>query len=191
MASLKCVLRKYGSQPNELLTALSSMTRSELLRELVGLVLASELRLSARGKSGKSSLCAQFYRYHGANPHVAEWLLSAARSSKYEDHREHYSIGGLFEQMRWDSSVSVSRTDKFKITNDLQSCYVRLILMRDASFCGFFELSRTSEADALVVDGCAWTDFARAHEAELWPETAARKKPANAAQAELALRETA
>ena len=189
--TLTQVIRKYRCQPNQLLAALSSITGNELLHELVGLVSTGGLRLRSRRKDGKPSLCEQFYRYHAANPEVADWFLGAAQSLKHEERREHYGIGGLFERMRWDAHVSVSRTDKFKIPNDLQSCYVRQILMRDPSLCGFFELCRTSKADVLVVDGRQWTDFAQEHEAELWPEPTPRKRPTIAAQAEMALRETA
>lgn len=183
-------VRKYRSQPGKLLTALSSLTRIELLRELVDLVSAGEIRLGGRGKDGKSSLCERFYRYHSANPDVAEWFISAAQLLRREEHLERYSIGALFEKIRWDVRIGIIKADGLRIPNDFQSCYARLVLMRDPNLCGLFELRRISNADALVVDSCRWTDFAIEHEAELWPERAPRKKPANVAQAELALRET-
>ena len=61
--------------------------------------------------------------------------------------------------------------------------------MRDPSLCGLFELRRTSNADALVVDGRSWADFAKEYQAELWPHRAAKEKGAGDGQAELSLRE--
>ncbi len=49
--------------------------------------------------------------------------------------------------------------------------------MRDPSLCGLFDL-KASDADALVVDGRPWSEFAKEHEAELWPERTAKKKAA-------------
>lgn len=83
--------------------------------------------------------------------------------------RERYGIGALLEKIRWDAQLGIIKTDEFRISNDFQSCYVRYVLMRDPTLCGVFKLSKTSDADPLVVDGGAWTDFAKEHEAELWP----------------------
>lgn len=169
---IKRVLRKYRRQPNELLTALSSTPQGELLRAFVELFTAGELRLHSRKR--KRPLCPRFYRYHKANPHVADWFLSAAQSLKQEQKREHYGIGALLEKIRFDVQVGIIKTDGFRICNDFQSCYARLVLMRDASLCGLFTI-KPSDADALVVDGRTWTDFTKEHEIELWPERAQRK----------------
>jgi len=176
----KRVLRQYRRQPDELLTALSSTPTAKLLSTFVELFTAGELRLHSRKR--KRSLCPRFYRYHKTNPHVADWFLCAAQSLKREQHREHYGIGALLEKIRFDAQVGVIKTDGFRICNDFQSCYARLVLMRDASLCGLFTI-KPSDSDALVVDGRSWTDFAREHETELWPERAAQKKTAHSADA--------
>jgi hypothetical protein len=175
MDLLKRVLRKNRRQPNELQTALSSMTPDELVRGVVDLFTAGELRLHSRKR--KRSLCPRFYRYHKANPHVAEWFLQAAQSLKREQHHDHYGIRALLEKIRFDVHLRIvkSESDGFRIANEFQACYVRQIVMRDPSLCGFFTIN-PSAADALVVDGRAWDDFAKDHEAELWPERAAKKK---------------
>lgn len=188
MDSLKSVLRKHRRQPNELLTALSAKTPGELLRGLVELVTSGELRLHSRKR--KASLCPRFYRYDKANQHVAGWFLSAAQALKREQHRERYGIGALLEKIRWDVRVGIIKTDSFRISNDFQACYVRQVLMRDPSLCGLFKL-KPSNADALVVDGRTWTDFAREHESELWPERAAKKSAATAGQFQMPLSEIA
>lgn len=188
MNFLKRVLRKYRRQPDELTGTLAAMPAGELVRGLVGLVSAGELRLHSRKR--KPSLCPRFYRYDKANPHVAEWFLLAAQELKQDEHRERYGIGALLEKIRWDVRLGIIKTDSFRISNDFQACYVRQVLMRDPSLCGLFELKH-SNADALVVDGRTWTDFAREHESELWPERAAQKKAATTGQPELPLSETA
>jgi len=172
---LKQVLRKYRRQPNEMLTALSSTPQGELLSAFVDLYTAGELRLHSRKRARRKNLCAKGYAYDRANPWVKDWFLSAARE-KRDEGRTHYSIGNLLEKLRHDVAHGIVRVDDFRISNDLQSYYVRQVLMRDASLCGLFDLRRTSDADALVVDGRTWTDFAKDHEAELWPERTARKK---------------
>ena len=188
--TLKQAIRKYRTQPDALLSALSIIAPGELMCGIVELVTARELRLHSRAR--KRSLCERFDRYDKANPHVGEWLLSAAQELKEERHRERYGMGALLEKIRWDASLGIIEMDGLRISNDFQSCYVRQVLMRDPSLCGPFKVSRTSDADALVVDRRQWADFAKEQEAELWPEPTPKKKgPANSAQLELALGETA
>lgn len=188
MDSLKSVLRKQRRNPDELLTALAARVASgELVRGIVQLFTAGELRLHSRKR--KRSLCPRFYRYDKANPHVSEWFLFAAQTLKRDDRRERYGIGALLEKIRWDVRVGIIKTDSFRISNDFQACYVRQVLMRDPRLCGLFDL-KPSNADALVVDGRTWTDFAREHESELWPGRAAKKNAA-AGQSEMPLSETA
>jgi hypothetical protein len=186
---LKQIIRKYRTQPDALPSALSAITPSELMRGIVELVTARELRLHSCNR--KLPLCLRFYRYDEENSHVGEWLLSAAQKLKEEQHRERYGMGALLEKMRWDVSFGITETESRRISNDFQPCYVRQVLMRDPSLCGLFKVSRTSSADALIVDGRSWADFAKEHEAELWPEPAPKKKPAKTTQSELALGGTA
>lgn len=182
MDSLKRVLRKHRRQPDELLTALLAMMPGELVRGVVELFSAGELRLHLRKR--KRPLCPRFYRYDKANAHVAGWFLNAAQALKQEQHRERYGIGALLEKIRWDVRVGIIKTDSFRISNDFQACYVRQVLMRDPSLCGLFEL-KSSDADALVVDGLSWSEFAKEHEAELWPGRTTKKKAAQSIQSKL------
>lgn len=171
---LKKLLREHGRRrPSELAVALNALSLGELVRGVVELFAAGELRLHSRKR--KPSLCPRFYRYDKANSSVAGWFLQAAQDLKAEQHRARYGIGALLEKIRWDVRVGIIKTDGFRICNDFQACYARLVLMRDPSLCGLFTI-KPSDADALVVDGRSWSEFAREHEAELWPERTAKKK---------------
>lgn len=167
--TLKQVVRKYRWQPDELMAALAALPVGELVSGIVRLIVAGELRLHPHKRRKPKNLCARGYAYDRANPWVPDWFLNAARE-KRDEGRTHYSIGNLLEKLSHDVAHGVVKVDEFRISNDLQSYYVRQVLMRDPSLCSLFELKRTSDADALVVNGRTWTDFAKEHEAELWPK---------------------
>ena len=174
---LKRLLRKHGRQrSSELATALDAIAHGDLVRVVVELFAAGELRLHSPKR--KRPLCAQFYLYDKANSPVGGWLLNKARDLKFVQHRERYGIRALLENVRWDIQLRVIKADDgFKICNDYQACYARQVMMRDPRLCGLFELN-PSAADALVVDGRSWSDFAKEHKAELWPERANKKAAA-------------
>jgi hypothetical protein len=185
--NLKSLLRTYRRKSDELLTSLTAVSSGELVRGIVQLFTAGELRLYPRKRTRTRSLIQRFYRYDRANQWVGEWFLRTAQA-KRDAGRTHYAIGNLLEKLRHDVARGVIKTDRFHIANEYQSCYVRQILMRDSTLCGMFELQRTSNADSLVVDGRTWADFAKEHEAELWPERT-KKNGATAGQSELPLDE--
>jgi hypothetical protein len=186
---LKKLFRKHARHRSfELTAALTSLAPGELVREIAELFVAGELYL--RSPKKKLPLCERFYRYDKANPLVGGLFLNAAQALKREQHRRRYSIRALLETIRWDLSIGVVKTGRFKISNDFEPCYVRKLLMREPGLCGFFEL-KPSAADALIVDGCSWSDFAREHAAELWPGQTGKKKGAGAAPPEPPLSEDA
>jgi hypothetical protein len=176
---IKRIFKEFGRQrPNELGAALLAIPLGELVRGLVQLFTAGELRFVPRRRRARN-LCTPFYRYHKANAHVADWFLNAARSLRDEQDREHYGIGALTERIRWDIKRGILKSeDGFRISNSVRACYVRLLLMRDPTFCGFFALKPSRVDASLVIDGRSWSDFADEHKAELWPERIGNKKPA-------------
>ena len=173
---LKKVLRDHGrNKPSELTDALSAIPTYELVGEIVELFTAGELRIHSRKR--KKNICRKGYAYDRNNPWVPDWFLKSAQE-KRDQGRTHYSIGNLLEKLRHDVAHGIVKVDGFRISNELQSYYVRQILLRDPSLCGFFSLKRFSDADLLVVDGVTWREFVQKHEAELWPEcTGGKKKP--------------
>jgi hypothetical protein len=172
---LKQVFKTYGRhRPDELITALLALSPAELVGGIVKLFAAGELRfITKRRVQTARKLCARFYRYHKQNPNVAEWFVQAAQSLQKEQHRTRYAIGALTERIRWDIRMGVIKTEGFRISNDIRACYARLVLMRDPSLCGIFALKPSIGDDLLTVDGRSWSEFAKEHHAELWPE---RKK---------------
>jgi hypothetical protein len=186
---LKKLFCKHGRRrSSELAASLTSLKPGELVREIVELFTAGELRLRSRDQ--KRPLCARFYDYRELNPQVGGWFLRAARELKHEEHREHYAIGALAERIRHHVEIGIIKADCFKISNDFRACYAREILMRDPSLLGLFQLKPSCVDTVLVIDGRSWSDFSKEHEADLWPERAA-KKPSSASQADLPLSEEA
>lgn len=126
---------------------------------------------STQRKARKArDLCSAFYRYHEKNAPVADWFLKAAQALQQEEHRTRYGIGALTERIRWNIRIGVIKTEGFKISNSVRACYARLVVMRDPSLCGIFEIKPSIADDLLMVDGHSWSEFAKEHHAELWPE---------------------
>lgn len=167
------LFRTHGRhRPDELITALLALSPLELVQNLVKLFTAGELRF-ARKKRAQTpqQLCARFYAYQKANPRVADWFLTAARSLQREQHRSRYAISALTEQIRWNIKMGIIKTeDGFRISNDLRALYARLVLVRDPSLIGLFTLKPSIADDLLVIDGRSWAEFAKEHQADLWPE---------------------
>jgi hypothetical protein len=49
--------------------------------------------------------------------------------------------------------------------------------MRDPTLCGLFTIKPSDADDALIVDGRSWSEFAKEHHAELWPEKKTKSQP--------------
>lgn len=176
---LKQILKTYGRyRPNELMTALLSLSPSELVGGLVKLFTAGEIRFTTKRRIRKArDLCSAFYRYHEKNAPVADWFLNAAQALQKEEHRTRYGIGALTERIRWNIQIGVIKTESFKISNSVRACYARLVVMRDPSLCGIFEIKPSIVDDLLVVDGQSWSAFTKVHHAELWPEKKTKSQP--------------
>jgi len=176
---LKRLFRECGrTRPSELSNALLALPAAALAGGLVALFVSGEMRFVSKKRRRLPSICNKFYRYHKENPRVAEWFLKAARSLKAEQQRSRYAIKALAERIRWNVQMGIIKTDGFRISNDVVACYGRLVLMQDPSLCGLFTL-KPSRANALVIDGQSWADFAVIHHAELWPEREVKKPVAS------------
>ena len=169
---LKNILKTYGRyRSDELIAALLTLSPAEMVGGIVKLFTAGELRFTTKRRiQSARNLCAKFYRYHEKSPDVAEWFLGAARALAQEQHRTRYAISALTERVRWDIRMGIIKTDGFKISNSVRACYARLVVMREPSLCGIFTIKPSIVDGVLVVDGRSWSEFAKEHHAELWPE---------------------
>jgi hypothetical protein len=169
---LKQILKTYGRRrPDDLSSALMALPHPDLVFGIVELFSTGELRLTTKAAIRKAQkMCSKFYAYHEKNPRVATWFLQAAQALQQE--RRHYAISALTERIRHDIRIGIIKTDTdgFRISNDVRACYVRLVVMRDPSLCGLFTLRPSKVDDTLVVDGRSWSEFAKAHHAQLWPD---------------------
>jgi len=182
---LRKIFKTYGRhRPAELISALLTIPIAELVEGLVNLFTAGEIRFATkkRVRTG-GELCSMFYGHLDANAPLADHLLKAAQSKQKEQHRTHYSIAALVEQVRCsDVNVGVIRSvGDFAIPNELRALYARLVVMRDPTLCGLFMIKPSVVDELLVVDGRLWSDFAQEYHEKLWPmrkATSLRKPPA-------------
>lgn len=78
----------------------------------------------------------RFEQFHASNPHVYEALRKLALEMRGRG-IPRYSIKGLFEQLRWLYALQ-TQGEEYKLSNDLTSRYVRLLIERNPELNGFF-----------------------------------------------------
>lgn len=81
-----------------------------------------------------------FLRFHGENPHVYEQLLAMAQQAQQAGASK-LGIGMMFEVLRWQATLRTGGDD-FKLNNNYRSYYARLIVARNPSLEGVFEMRR-------------------------------------------------
>ncbi len=86
----------------------------------------------------RRSIDERFATFHEANPHVYRMLVAMAREAKRAGHKR-YGIKGLWEALRWKTSVETQDASGFKCSNDLTSRYARAIQEQEPDLRGFFE----------------------------------------------------
>ena len=84
-------------------------------------------------------LLARFKAFHERNPWVYREFRALAQRMKTGGSRRRYSAWVIVNVIRWHRDLS-SRGDPFKVNNDFIAIYARLLIYRDPSFEGFFEL---------------------------------------------------
>jgi hypothetical protein len=80
-----------------------------------------------------------FEKFHRENPQVYSEIVRLARLAKAKG-REHWSINGIFEVLRW--SRMVTHGDDFKLNNDFRAVYARMVMRREPELEGFFEVRK-------------------------------------------------
>lgn len=89
----------------------------------------------------KPSIQKQFRSFHKANPHVYRLFRKYARQARRAGHKR-YSADALLHVIRWHLFV-VTKADPagaYKINNNYSSRYARMMVKKNPSFKGFFEM---------------------------------------------------
>lgn len=85
-----------------------------------------------------------FLEFNRENPCVYYLFKSLALELWDKGHRR-YSVGALFERMRWHEVVEKGNRE-FKLNNDWRAPMVRLLLLDEPRFVGFFETRKSKAA---------------------------------------------
>jgi hypothetical protein len=86
-----------------------------------------------------------FADFHLANPHVYAKLVEIGRELIARGVKK-FSITSLYERLRWQIWTNVYTDDDYKLNNNYQAFYARLITEEEPDFAGIFTF-RTSRAD--------------------------------------------
>ena len=87
----------------------------------------------------KPTTAERFAAFHAANPHVYKVLRAEALRLRRSG-RTHYGLKKLWEWLRYDSPLAVTRDDgKYKLNNSYTRHYARLLMANEPELAGFFE----------------------------------------------------
>jgi hypothetical protein len=90
----------------------------------------------------RERLTAAFIEYDRQNPHVYARLRELALQAKATG-RPKLGIGMLFEVLRWEHYLATAG-DEFKLNNNYRSRYARLLMHREPTLVGFFDVRELS-----------------------------------------------
>lgn len=86
----------------------------------------------------KITIQERFERTHAKHPEIYREFRRLALYLRNERHFRRYSADGIFHVIRFQRIQSMTDTEGFKISNDLISRYVRMLIKEDDSFADFF-----------------------------------------------------
>jgi len=83
----------------------------------------------------------KFLRFHRRHPEVYRKLEEMTRQARAKG-IEKYSLYSMYQALRWHTSLEglPENGEPFKLTNDFQPFYARLIMKKNPDLKGFFEL---------------------------------------------------
>lgn len=79
-----------------------------------------------------------FIKYDTDNPEIWLQFRNFAYQAKYVKRFKNYSAKGIFELIRWHSSIGGN--DQFKLNNNYHADYARKMMETDPAFDGFFKV---------------------------------------------------
>jgi len=83
-----------------------------------------------------------FTKYDNENPHIWAKFQDIAMRAKHIAGFKRYSAKGIFEIMRWETSVK-AKNDSFKVNNNYTAYYARKMMSEHKEFIGFFLIRNT------------------------------------------------
>ena len=92
-------------------------------------------------ESTGGSIDERFERFHKLNPWIYEKLVHYARILKNTGNHK-VGIALAYERLRWDFKVSTFGDDRYKLNNDFQSRYARLIMQNEPDLAGIFNIRK-------------------------------------------------
>ena len=79
-----------------------------------------------------------FASFHAANPWVYDRLRELALAMRRAG-ENHYGIGGLYETLRYEASLTSKDTEGFKLNNNYRALYARELARNEPELEQFFK----------------------------------------------------
>lgn len=83
-------------------------------------------------------IAANFATFHTANPWVYDRLRELALAMRHAG-VNHYGIGGLYETLRYEASLTSKSEDGFKLNNNYRALYARELARNEPELEHFFK----------------------------------------------------
>lgn len=81
----------------------------------------------------------RFEAFHAQHPEVYDKLVDLARMVRRRG-LSHYSVYALYNRVRWHFTIERDMGEDFKLNNNYQPYYARLIMAEHPDLAGLFEL---------------------------------------------------
>lgn len=85
----------------------------------------------------------RFDEFHAANPWVYERLRELALAMRMSG-VEHYGISGLYETLRYETTLGARRDEGFKLNNNYRALYARELARNEPLLVDFFKFRERS-----------------------------------------------
>lgn len=97
-----------------------------------------------RARSGPSpgTIEYRFLEFHRSNLHIYDQLVAMCWQFRDGGNTGHTGISRMIEILRWESQISTTSTEEFKINALFASRYSRMIMKRNPELGPIFKLKR-------------------------------------------------
>lgn len=86
----------------------------------------------------EDKIAAAFSTFHAANPWVYTRLRDLALNMKHAG-VDRYGIGGLYETLRYEASLTAKDAEGFKLNNNFRALYARMLAQNEPDLEEFFK----------------------------------------------------